>query len=202
MLTRYYLLPTIGRLYLCTVEYKSSSHNYSAIYSACSSLAHATTRLMVRVCARLILWNINNFSANSIFPVSRLLYHQSLFLRNFHQSDLFIQIPCHHLYISNFFHQIISKHYLYISWKSIFSVSKLLYLYSIFLPRFHQYDLFRYIPCHKSYSLDFFHHIIFQYYIYIFWNTMFSLSKLMYHELIYLRHFRLSYFFHQILSCQ
>ena len=56
MLARYYLLPTIGRLSLCTVESGSSSHDYSAIYSAYSSLARATTRLMVRVCARLVLW--------------------------------------------------------------------------------------------------------------------------------------------------
>ena len=56
MLARYYLLPTIGRLSLCMVECESSSHDYSAIYSACSSLSRTTTRLMVRAFARLLLW--------------------------------------------------------------------------------------------------------------------------------------------------
>ena len=56
MLARYYLLPTIGRLYLCMVESEYLSHDYSAIYSAYSSLACATTRLMVRVCVQLVLW--------------------------------------------------------------------------------------------------------------------------------------------------
>ena len=55
ILARYYLLPTIGRLSLCTVESGSSSHDYSAIYPACSSLARATTRLMVRAWKRLVL---------------------------------------------------------------------------------------------------------------------------------------------------
>ena len=56
MLARYYRLPTIGRLSLCTVESGSSSYDYSEIYPAYSSLTRATTRLMVRACARLVLW--------------------------------------------------------------------------------------------------------------------------------------------------
>ena len=56
MLARYYRLPTNGHLSLCTVESGSSSHDYSDIYPAYSSIAHATTRLMVRACARLVLW--------------------------------------------------------------------------------------------------------------------------------------------------
>ena len=57
MLARYYLLPTIGCLSLCTVESGSLSQDYLAIYSACSSIARVTNRLMVRACARLVLWD-------------------------------------------------------------------------------------------------------------------------------------------------
>ena len=55
ILDRYYFLPTIGRLSLCAVEYESSSHNYSAIYSACSSLARVKTRLMVRATSIVVI---------------------------------------------------------------------------------------------------------------------------------------------------
>ena len=61
MLARYYLLPTNGHLSLCTVESGSLSHDYLAIYSAYSSLARATTRLMLRVCARLVLWEYQHW---------------------------------------------------------------------------------------------------------------------------------------------
>ena len=66
-------------------------------------------------------------------------------------------------------------------------------------PHFHQSDK---IPCHQSYLSDLFYHIPFRYYIYLFWNTMLPVSKLLYHQLIYLHHFNLSDFFHQIHSRQ
>ena len=56
MLDRYYWLPTNGRLSLCTFESGSSSHDFSEIYPAYYSLSRATTRLMVRACAQLVLW--------------------------------------------------------------------------------------------------------------------------------------------------
>ena len=56
MLAHYYRIPTNGRQSLCTVESGSLSHDYSAIYPTYYSLARATTRIMVRVCARLVLW--------------------------------------------------------------------------------------------------------------------------------------------------
>ena len=56
MLARYYRLPTNGRLSFCTVESGSLSHVDSAIDTAYSILARATNRLMVRACARLLLW--------------------------------------------------------------------------------------------------------------------------------------------------
>ena len=55
MLARYYWLPTNRRLSFCTVESGSSSHDDSAIVPAYPSLARATTRLMVRACARPVL---------------------------------------------------------------------------------------------------------------------------------------------------
>ena len=56
ILARYYRLPANGRLSFCTVESGSSSHDDSAIDPAYSGLARATTRLMVRACAWLVLW--------------------------------------------------------------------------------------------------------------------------------------------------
>ena len=55
ILDRYYRLPTNGHLSLCTVESGSLSHDYLVIYPAYSSLARATTILLVRACARLVL---------------------------------------------------------------------------------------------------------------------------------------------------
>ena len=69
------------------------------------------------------------------------------------------------------------------------SASKLIDLYSIFLPNFHQSYFFHQIPCHQSYLSDLFHQIICQYYISIFWNAIFPVSKLLYHQVIYLHQF-------------
>ena len=52
MLAQYYWLPTNGRLSFCAVESGPSSHRDLAIYPAYFSLARATTRPMVRACAR------------------------------------------------------------------------------------------------------------------------------------------------------
>ena len=67
----------------------------------------------------------------------------------FYLSDIFRRIPCHHSYPSDFFHRIISQYSIYFSANSIFAVSILLYLYSMFLLCFFQSDIFRRIPCHK-----------------------------------------------------
>ena len=74
MVARYYLLPNIGRLSLCTVESGYSSHGYLAIYSACSSLTRATTRLMVRVCEQLVLWEYQH-----TLSIVQTLFHLTLF---------------------------------------------------------------------------------------------------------------------------
>ena len=74
MLARYYVIPTIGRLYL--FKSGSLSHNQLAIYSAYSSLACATTILMVRACARLVLWEYRQRLICHKLPYAFL--HQSL----------------------------------------------------------------------------------------------------------------------------
>ena len=79
MLARYYLLPTNDCLSLCTVESGSSSHNYPAIYSAYSSLACATTRLMVRACAQLVLWEYQHALLIVQTPFFQIIFCLTLF---------------------------------------------------------------------------------------------------------------------------
>ena len=50
---------------------------------------------------------------------------------------------------------------------------------------------FHQISCHQSYLSNLFHHIICQYYLYHFWNSILPISKLIYHQLIFLHHFHL-----------
>ena len=130
-----------------------------------------------------------------MFPVSTILYHQSIYLHNFHLFDLFSHIPCPQSYLSDFFHHIICQYYLYISWKSVSPVSKLLCHRLIFLHNFHQSDIFHKIYCYQSYLSDLFHHIIFQCYTYFFWNSMFPVLKPLHHQLTYFHHFHFSDFF-------
>ena len=76
MLARYYRLPTNGRLSLCTVESGSLSHDYSDIYPAYTSLARATTRLMVRACARLVLWEYQQKMAMTVEKYAFIRFKQ------------------------------------------------------------------------------------------------------------------------------
>ena len=78
MLARYYRLPTNGRLSFCTVESGSLSHDNLEIYTTYSSLACATTRLMVRVCARLVLWEYQH-----TLSIVLKLFFLKLFLSTF-----------------------------------------------------------------------------------------------------------------------
>ena len=84
-----------------------------------------------------------NFSSfkTSISPVTSYL--------SFYLSDLIHHSPCRHSYPSDLFHPIISQYSLYFPENSIFPVSRLLYLYSMFLPCFHQSDIYHQSPCHK-----------------------------------------------------
>ena len=90
------------------------------------------------------------------------LYIQSLFIYHFYLSDLFHRITCHHSYPSDLFHQIISQDSIsYVN--SICSVSRLLYLYSMLITCFLQYDIFHRILCHQSYLSLIFHQIVYHY---------------------------------------
>ena len=83
ILARYYRLPTNGRLSLCTVESGSLSHDYSAIYPAYFSLAHATTRLMVHACAWLVLCEYEHLNILNILMITLYLIFSLLMLELF-----------------------------------------------------------------------------------------------------------------------
>ena len=103
------------------------------------------------------IWFISSdyFSILSIFfcvlnfPSLKTSIFWLLFLHNFYLSGLFHHSPCHHSYPSDLFHHIISQDSLYFSAKSIFAVSRLLYLYSMFLPCFRQSAIFYQITCNE-----------------------------------------------------
>ena len=69
------------------------------------------------------------------------------------------------------------------------------------LPVFILSGIFHHISCHKSYASNIFHLILCQSYPYNFWNSILLISKLLYHQLIYLHHFHLFRFlYHAVLS--
>ena len=84
-------------------------------------------------------------------------------------------------------------------------LSEILYQFWILLTLFHLlvfilYDLIHQILFHKSYLSNLFIQILCQCYLHQFWNSIILISKLLYHQLIYLHHFHLFCFlYHAVL---